>query len=140
MAAFVGGNFWVCDGGESYIVNPRHRDGSWHSTWAVSTAIEISLFEAAGGNGWGDLENRWALHFEGEAPEDGHLSPVGTEGEYIAKYTRSAAIVPWHGYPAKPSTRHRQDVPPDAVVNRWKASGCITALRRRRLRKGRWQL
>lgn len=121
--------------GSLYLVYNEHRNGGWRSQWSITVQEELSVFDRAELGAWGEDGSLWGLHLDGA-----QLLRLGTEGEFIARFRRTDPAVPWHGYPAQPSTQHRQDFPPDQVVNMWVDMGLLSRPRQRRLQQGRWRL
>jgi len=133
MATTSDGRNWQTKHGEAYLVEDRHRNGGWRSRWSVSPAKEVEIFESACDQNWADSTVRWGLHLISGAAYE-----LGTRGELISKHPRSAANVPWHGYPAQPSPSHPTDIPPDQLLNSWCTTGFVRFNLVKRIHRGTW--
>jgi hypothetical protein len=101
-----------------------HRNQSNEkSQWIISMYEEKCCFDYSMNAQWiMPIHICWGLHFE-----CGKVTYIGATASnepqprdlFIAKFIDSNKNSEWHGYPADPSGRKQQDIPPESILKMW---------------------
>jgi hypothetical protein len=120
---------------EDYQPSPLHRNNApTKSQWTISEADERTAFETAEHKGWLIPSEGWGLHLRGDRPSYLGLAQDRARELFIAKFVGSGTPIVWHGYPADHQL-HRQDVPPELVLNKWMQLALVPPAKIRKIAK-----
>jgi hypothetical protein len=109
--------------GKMYVSLFAHRGANPAkscSTASTPPHAEYGIFNESDRRAWHDTSG----HYWGV--QDGGRTIIGTRGERLAKFPRTAIPSPWHGFPVSPYARGSVDAPPDDFVEAWIESGAVS--------------
>ena len=85
--------------------------------WAIPPADEFDVLSRCEAEDWFDADG----HLWGAI--DPRSSQLGTRGERLANFPRTAPPNPWHGSPVSPTSGRDSEVPPDTLIERLRNDG-----------------
>ena len=119
----------------SYRSNPPHRNRAPEkSQWTITRDQEIAAFELAWRRSWLLSCAGWGFHYEENRLEYLGVAQDHATRLFVAKFVCDSEPELWHGYPA--DHRKQQDVPDEAILNRWLREDVLPAAKIRKLAKG----